>query len=62
MDGTMNDNQLTIVKEHELDKPFLQKIDSIIDNCYRDCHKNIFIHLNIKLNMILNLQISLIMK
>ena len=62
MNGIMNENQLTLVKEYEFDKPLLQKIDSIIDNCYRDCHKKIFIHLNINVNMILNLQISLIMK
>ena len=34
----MNKNQLTIVKEYEFDKPLIQKIDSIIDNCYRDCY------------------------
>ena len=38
----MNENQLTIVKEYEFDKPLIQKIDSIIDNCYRDCHKKYF--------------------
>ena len=34
----MNENQLTIVNEYEFDKPLIQKIDSIIDNCYRDCY------------------------
>ena len=38
----MNENQSTIVKENEFDKKLIQKIDSIIDNCYRDCHKNYF--------------------
>ena len=35
MDGIMNENQLTIVKEHEFNKPAIQKIDSVIDNCDR---------------------------
>ena len=37
MNGMMNDNQLTIVKEYEFDNPLIQKIDSIIDKCIRDC-------------------------
>ena len=31
-----------IVKEYEFDKPLIQKIDSIIDNCIRDCHNKYF--------------------
>ena len=31
-----------IVKEYEFDKPLIQKIDSIIDNCIRDCHHKYF--------------------
>ena len=42
MDGIMNANQLTIVKEYEFDKPPIQKIDSLIDNSIRDCHHKIF--------------------
>ena len=38
----MNENQLTIVKECEFDKPIIQKIDFIIDNCCRHCHKKNF--------------------
>ena len=38
----MNENQLTIVKEYEFDKPLIQKIDSIIDKGFRDCHKKYF--------------------
>ena len=38
MDGIMNKNQLTIVKEYEFDNPLIHKIDSIIDNSIRDCH------------------------
>ena len=38
----MNENQLTIVKEHEFDKPLIHEIDSIIDNCYRDCYNKYF--------------------
>ena len=42
MKGIMNENQLTIVKEFDFDEPLIQKIDSIVHNCYRDCHKKFF--------------------
>ena len=42
MNGIMNQNQLTVVKEYELDNPLIQNIDSIIDKCYRDCHHKYF--------------------
>ena len=42
MDGIRNENQLTNVKKYEFDKPLIQKIDYIIDNCNRDCHKKYF--------------------
>ena len=42
MDGIMNANQLTIVKENEFDKPPIQKIDSLIDNSIRDCRHKYF--------------------
>ena len=42
MDGIMNANQLTIVKEYEFDKPPIQKIDSLIDNSIKDCHHKYF--------------------
>ena len=42
MNGIMNKNQLTIVKEHEFIKPLIQKIDSVIDNCIRDCNNKYF--------------------
>ena len=42
MDGMMNENQLTIVKEYEFDNPLIQKIDSVIDDCIRDCHYKYF--------------------
>ena len=42
MNGIMNENQLTIVKEHEFDNPLIQKIDSLIDNSIRDCHYKYF--------------------
>ena len=32
MNGMMNENQLTIVKEYKFDNPLFQKIDSLIDN------------------------------
>ena len=47
MDGDLNENQLTNVKEYEFDKSLFQKIDFIIDKCYRDCHKKNFMDLNI---------------
>ena len=42
MNGIMNENQLTIVKEYEFDKPLIQKIDSVIDNCYGDCYSKYY--------------------
>ena len=42
MDGIMNANRLTIVKEFAFNKPPIQKIDSLIDNSIRDCHKKYF--------------------
>ena len=38
----MNENQLTNVKEYEFDNLFIQRIDSIIDKCFRDCHNKYF--------------------
>ena len=37
MNGVINANQLTIVKEYQFDKPPIHKIDSIFDSCLRDC-------------------------
>ena len=42
MNGIMNKNQLTVVKEYEFKNPLIQNIDSIIDKCYRDCHNNYY--------------------
>ena len=42
MNGITNKNQLPVVKKHEIDKPLIQKIDSIFHNCYRDCHNKHF--------------------
>ena len=42
MDGILNKNQLTIVKEYEFDNPLIHKVDSIIDNSIRDCHNKYF--------------------
>ena len=42
MNGIMNQNQLTVVKEYEFDNPLIQNIDSIINKCYRDCHKKYY--------------------
>ena len=38
----MNENQLTMVKEYEFNKPLIQKIDSLIVNSIRDCHNKYF--------------------
>ena len=40
MNGEMNEN--VFVKEYEFDKPLIQKIDSILDDCIRDCHNKCF--------------------
>ena len=42
MNGIMNKNQLTVVKEYEFEKPLTQEIDSIIDTCYRDCYSKYY--------------------
>ena len=42
MNGIMNKNRLTVVKEYEFKNPLIQNIDSIIDKCYRDCHNNYY--------------------
>ena len=61
MNGIMNENQLTFVKEYEFDKPLIHMIDSIIDNCIRDCHRKNLVHLITFVYMILKLHLSLIM-
>ena len=40
MNCRMNEN--VFVKEYEFEKPPIQKIDSIIDNCLGDCHNKYF--------------------
>ena len=42
MDGLMNENQKTIVKEYEFNNPLIQNIDSLIDNSIRDYHNKYF--------------------
>ena len=42
MNGILNENQLTIVKEYEFDNPPTTRIDSLIDNSIIDCHNNFF--------------------
>ena len=42
MNGIMNKNQLTIVKEYKFDNQLITKIVSIIDNSIRDCHHKYF--------------------
>ena len=43
MNGIMNENQLTVVKEYEFDNAPIQKIDSLIDDSIRDCHHKYFL-------------------
>ena len=40
MNGITKEN--VIVREYEFDKPLIQKIDSIVDNCIRDCQNKFF--------------------
>ena len=42
MNGIINENKLSVVKEYEFDNPLIQNIDSINDKCYRDCHNKYF--------------------
>ena len=42
MNGILNKNQLTIVREYEFNKPLIQKIDYLIDDSIRDCHNKYF--------------------
>ena len=38
----MNENELYVVKKYNFDNPPIQKINSIISECYRDCHHKYF--------------------
>ena len=38
----MNENELYVVKEYKFDTPLFQKIDSIIDGCFREYHNKYF--------------------
>ena len=40
MNGRTNENDF--VKEHEINNPPIQKIDSLIDDCISDCHHKCF--------------------
>ena len=42
MNGIINQYELTVVKEYEFENPLIQKIDSIINKCYRDCYYKYF--------------------
>ena len=56
-------NKNVIVKEFEFDKPLIQKIDSIMDDCITDCHHKYFhtfdhiCEYNIQLTNITNIEI-----
>ena len=36
-------NEIVIVKEYDLNKPLIQKIDSLVDKSIRNCH-NKYVH------------------
>ena len=42
MDGIINENKLTVVKEYEYSNPIIQNTDSIFNKCYRDCHNKYY--------------------
>ena len=42
MNGIINENKLTVVKEYEIDNPLIQNIDSIINKCNRDCQNKYY--------------------
>ena len=42
MNGIINENKLSIVKEYEFENPLIQNIDFIINKCYRDCQKKYY--------------------
>ena len=42
MNGIINENELTVVKEYKFDNPLIQNIVCIIDKCYKDCHYKYF--------------------
>ena len=42
MDGLMNDNQLTVVKEYKFDKKDIHEIDYLLDGVIKHCRKNYF--------------------
>ena len=62
MNGIMNENQLTIIKEYEFDKPDFHEIDYLLDDIIKDCRNKYFHTFEINLFMIFNLQIFLILK
>ena len=43
MNGIINENQLTIAKENEYDKPLIHKLNNVTDNVIRDFHDNFFL-------------------
>ena len=38
----MNENEKYLVKEYNFDNPFIHKMDSIIDSCFKDFHNEYF--------------------
>ena len=42
MDGLMNDNQLTVVKEYKFDKTDIHELDYLLDDVIKHCRKNYF--------------------
>ena len=42
MNGIINENELTVVKEYEFENLPIQNINSIFTTCYMDCHDKYF--------------------
>ena len=38
----MNENEIYFVKEYKFNTPFITRIHSILDECYRGCHNKHF--------------------
>ena len=42
MNGIINENKLTVVKEYEFDKTDIHEIDYLLDDVIKDCRRNYF--------------------
>ena len=42
MNGIINENKLTVVREYEFDKKVIHEIDYLLDDVIKDCRRNYF--------------------